>query len=358
VSRRSAPRGQGVLEATLGMMVFVTVLMFGIFFTETLMAQLKVTEASSSTMWDITAGAPGDGFHTWPLDTSPTNTAVSNAQSQGQARYANFDGRVVAANHRTTANWTQVFSTASNMSVRCSQGVGLNYFPNLVTFQLRLQYSDVGGVQCLAQADITHGGLGGKIGNLADTGSGGKAYFNAKTYDARGGAAGGNIHSCSIGRATGGGCGKQMQMMVDDWGMSEGGGTGANTCPVLPFGIPCPNTEYWISTNLIYTATSVMTGTERISDPGRKLVTSVYNSAPGPIWIPFVSSPTSFYMSFMGEEAMFGTVYPTFWASDPWGWTWFWQTTPFLFWPTYAAAYWQGTGHYLGQAALSNRNNP
>jgi hypothetical protein len=315
-----------------------------------------VTEAASSTMWDVTAGAPGEGFHTWPVDTSPTGTAVALAQTQGQARYASFDGRVVATTRRTTATWAQVFTTAKNLKVECSVGAGLNYFPTLAMPQMRLAYAEVGGVQCSARADIANGGLGGKIGNFLDTGSGGKAYFKPQAYAAQGAAAGGTIRTCAMGRSSGGTCPKQLKMMVDDWGLSEGGGTGANACPVLIWGIPCPNMEYWMSTNLVYQATSIIWGTESLSDPGYNLVRTMYNRAPPPIWIPFISSPTSFYLSFVGEELLFQTITP--WATDPVGWSWVWQTTPFVIWPTYAAAYAQSSGHYLGQPTGSTPAMP
>ena len=56
-------RGQAVLEMSLGALLFVTVLLFGIHYAEVTFTQMKVTEAASSTMWDVTAGK----MHHWDL---------------------------------------------------------------------------------------------------------------------------------------------------------------------------------------------------------------------------------------------------------------------------------------------------
>ena len=329
-------RGQAVVELALGSMVFVTVLLFGIHFSEVVVTQMKLTEASSSAMWDITAGR----MHTWPLDTSPSNGAVNLARVQANSRYRNFDGRVVAPSVRPTPSLTQVLTSADNLRVDCRRGAGLGSFP---TFLMRLQYSlvfqDVDGAWCNAEADVRHGGVIRVMQYLEDA----QGFFRARQYDGRGAGAGGVYHSCAMGRARGGACPQRMSMMIDDWGMSNGRGDEAAMCPVIIWGIPCPNIPYWGSTNLVYQATSIPAGVQSGAD--RTLLLAVYNTAP--FWIPFISSPTSFYMTFVGEELLFNGVTP--WATDPIGWSWVWQTTPFAFWPTYAVAWNASSGCYLGQ---------
>ncbi len=333
---KRAPRGQAITELALGSIVFVTVLLFGIHFSETVVTQMKVTEAGASTMWDVTAGS----MHTWPLNTGPTGTAISTAVANSN-RYRNFDGRVVAASVRPTPSLTQVLTSADNMSVQCQQGAGLDYFPTLLMrLPFSLVFRDVRGVECTAQADVRHGGVM-RVFNFLDDANG---FFKERQFAGRGAGAGGVYHTCAIGRAQFGNCRQPMRMVIDDWGMSNGGGAEAMMCPVLPFGIPCPNLPYWASTNFVYQAISIPAGVQSGAD--RNLITRVYNRAPPPMWIPFISSPTSFYMTFVGEELGFMGFTP--WASDPIGWSWVWQTTPFLFWPTYAAAYAASSGCYLG----------
>jgi len=326
-------------------MVFVTILLFGIHFSEVVVTQMKVTEAGASPMWDATAGR----MHTWPLDISPQPGVINTAMAQANARYGNFDGRVVAASRRPTPSLTQVLTSADGMNVQCNPGGAAGYFPTALMPQFRLVYRDNNGMQCLAQADVRHGGVIRVMQYLEDS----AGFFRARQFDGRGAGAAGVYHTCSMGRARFGTCPQRNTMMLDDWGMSNGGGAEATMCPVIIWGIPCPNLPYWGSTNIVYQATSIPWGVQSGAD--RTLVQAVYGIAP--FWIPFISSPTSFYMTFVGEELGFMGITP--WATDPIGWSWVWQTTPFLFWPTYAAAYASSSGCYLGQPCnASNANRP
>src|SRR3989442_986598 len=99
---------------------------------------------------------------------------------------------------------------------------------------------------------------------------------------------------------------------------------------------------------------SALCGVQSGSDA--RLIRWVYGTTPFPPWIPIVSSPTSFYLSFTGEDTGFMTMIP--WGTDNGWFSWFWQTSPFLMWPTYGAAYAQSSGHYLGQPTSSDRFNP
>src|SRR5438270_8904900 len=113
----------------LGMLVFTTILLFAIHFTEVMMLQMKVTEAGASTMWDATAGQ----MHSWGLvpSTAETDSSVSTAVTLGNARYQNFDGRVASSQRRMTPTVTQVLTSANNMQIQCNVGAGLDYFPTI-----------------------------------------------------------------------------------------------------------------------------------------------------------------------------------------------------------------------------------
>ncbi|MBS1150350.1 MAG: putative pilus biosis operon protein, partial [Myxococcaceae bacterium] len=54
--RKSNPRGQAIVESVLGILVFISVLMFGLHFADVTFTQMKVTEAAQSAVWDSTAG--------------------------------------------------------------------------------------------------------------------------------------------------------------------------------------------------------------------------------------------------------------------------------------------------------------
>ena len=89
-ARRAARgRGQSTVEMALGLMVFVTVLVFGMHFAEVGFLSIKVQEASAGALWDTTARR----MHTLPKDFAPLQTAMDQAGAQAQQRYQDFDGR-------------------------------------------------------------------------------------------------------------------------------------------------------------------------------------------------------------------------------------------------------------------------
>lgn len=91
LSRRRA-RGQAVVELVLGLIVFVTILIFAIHFAEVGYLSVKVTEAAHSAIFDAT----GYKLHKWPRDTSPASSAASRAGNDAQSRYQDFDSRTKA----------------------------------------------------------------------------------------------------------------------------------------------------------------------------------------------------------------------------------------------------------------------
>ena len=56
MSLRAPRRGQAIVEATLGILVFISVLLFGLHFAEITFTQMKVTEAAQAAIWDSTSG--------------------------------------------------------------------------------------------------------------------------------------------------------------------------------------------------------------------------------------------------------------------------------------------------------------
>jgi len=230
-------------------------------------------------------------------------------------------------------------------------------------------YEDNDGMTCRSEAWIDTGGIS-KIGTFLE---GADGFFN-KRGDAshkQSVTATNGYHVCGLNKSgsVNGRCLDEFAMLIDDWGLASGG-TEEEVCPVMPYGLPCGNTNYWRSGWLGYTANSAIHGTTSGADyrllqgvvgrpfwPGGSLVASL---APG--------NPTSFYMAFCGEDvaAASGSVFGLlctglFTQFTPWhgdGSWWLWQTTPFAMWFTYAGA-WAGRSQcYLGQDCGSTANSP
>jgi len=165
-------------------------------------------------------------------------------------------------------------------------------------------------------------------------------------------------HICAVNKANGlnGPCRGEFAGLIDDWGMASGGNE-AGTCPVVPYGIPCFgfNTNFWTSAMLMYQLNAVL-GTQNRAEYA---MASLVNRPPVWAWpgIPLLpGNPTSFYLSFYGEQTQFIGFTP--WAGDIS--LWFWWTTPAgLYFPSYTVAYVASKGFYLGKdAAVSTIQNP
>src|SRR5437764_88345 len=109
------------------MLVFVTVLMFGVYFGEISVMNMKVSEASNAALWDISAEKVHDYSGLFKSQDIGSKAGLDgNLASQ---RYRNFDGRT-AANWPSVApnggTFTGAFTQANGMSVQCSTG-GPNY---------------------------------------------------------------------------------------------------------------------------------------------------------------------------------------------------------------------------------------
>jgi len=335
--RRAQRRGQATVETALGLIVFITVLIFGIHFAELTVMQMKVTEAAASAVWDSTQGQ----MHSLPFSYSEVNGSVGTAQASAQARYSDFDGRRAVTRG---AGPSEVFTRGSGMQVTCGVGAGLPaYTLGVAPIPLfgTVVYRDNGGMSCSAEARTQAFGFGPFL-----EGAGGFFQASQKT----GTAMNSGMKVCAVGRPSGlnGACRGRFSMLIDDWGLANGsalGGTEGSICPSLPFGFPCVgmNMPYWTLVNSIYTPWSLMFGGQNGADAN--LLRAAMGSLPPTIWIPIVASPTSFHMSFYGEQTLHMGWTP--WVGDGGGW--YWQTSPHLWFPTYMAAYLSREKCYLGK---------
>ena len=360
------PRGQAVVETALGMLVFVTVLVLGIHFAEVTVFEMKMTEATASAVWDSTSGQ----MHVIPRLTgnfTDVRNRVNFAQARANARYGtDFDGRTVT----NGAAPRQVYTTANGMRVTCRTGVGMSSPRGTELLLLRPHqwsiYDDNDGMGCVTQGDIRVGGAANIGAFLEDS----QGFFSqgtsARQREGRA-LSSGNYRVCGLNRPQGfnGPCRGEAQMLIDDWGMAEGGQE-EEACPVYPMGLPCigVNYNYWMAGFTMYTLSSAMFMTQNRAD--YNIVSRIVSRPPAWAWngIPFVpGNPTSFYMSFCGENPALPTCTSAFTVLAPWmgdGSWWIWMTTPFgLFFPTYTISWAGASGCYLGKnCSASTPSNP
>lgn len=322
-SNRRAPRGQATTELALGLLVFVTVLIFGIHFAEMGYLSVKVTEATHSALLDAT----GHQLHRWPMNSKPAKAAAARAGQEAAERYRDFDSRTASNNG---SSLSQVFTTIEGLEVECSTGDGPSHQP--FPLLLSAAYSDVGGMSCRAQANIKPLGAYSVPEQFVE-GQGG--FFKARHYVPK------DIPVCGIGRARGGTCPGRLSMMLDDWGLS--GDRESGVCMIIPdVPIPCPtNVPFWTMAASAFLVNGAGQGTA-----GSAMASGVVGSMPLPF---FYGGENMFWMSSSGEQLAF--VQPLF--NEMFS-PRVWPTTPGLV-PgglggiPYTAAYIQRRGCFLGQ---------
>lgn len=260
-------RGQSTTEMALGMLVFVTVLVFGIHFAEVGYLSLKVQEAAASALWDSTSAK----MHSLPGDFSDLQNLI-DGNRPGQlatSRYRDFDGRTSKSGGRAPV---QVFTSAGGLEVTCEAASGISFSDNGATAGV---YANVGGMRCSSRAvlsptrDLTK--------SFLDQGPG--SFFEVPHY------AVGTIPVCGTGRARGGTCAGGFGILLDDWGLA--GGDEGGECLLLQ-GANCANKPYYDSAKKVYDSYNTVTGASE------NLARSIVGSAP--------IDPGKFWMSFKGES--------------------------------------------------------
>ncbi|NPC81553.1 hypothetical protein HPC49_25425, partial [Pyxidicoccus fallax] len=111
--RSRAARGQSLVETALGLMVFVTILVFGIYFAEVGALSLKVQEAANFALWDAT----GRVLHDPAEGQWGRRGAVADTEQEATTRYRDFDGRERMGD--TGMPIQQAIARAQPIQVRC-----------------------------------------------------------------------------------------------------------------------------------------------------------------------------------------------------------------------------------------------
>ncbi len=284
-NRRRGTRGQAAVEAGLGILVMVTVIVFGIHFAEISYLSIKVPEAAASAMWDATAyrhnrmGAS--------IDMGPRGNAVTNARNSAQNRYGDLDGRT----SKTGGTVTQAFTRTSGVTVQCAEDAAA------APLALHAEVNSVlgggmGGVACRAETTLNLI----NIGKFHDSGDG-----NFRVDHVAQGRT--DYKICSSGRAWSGSgngnCGGEMFMLLGDWGLTDG--SEAAEC-VLGTG-PCANSGYYEAVNELFSNHGAGSGAA-----GTALAAAV--------GLPPMIDENQFFMSFRGEESGFMETVPGSHAGD------------------------------------------
>ncbi|MFN0062389.1 MAG: TadE family protein [Myxococcaceae bacterium] len=132
---RNIGRGQALVEAALGTLVLVTVLVFAIAFGEVVYVALKLQEGAASAMWDSTARRHhrprlnGLGAIS-PLGgglAGQTNAASAASAADATQRYSDLDGRSSVTGGNVSYVFTQVIS--GSVQVTCDIDADISHRP-------------------------------------------------------------------------------------------------------------------------------------------------------------------------------------------------------------------------------------
>jgi hypothetical protein len=278
-TRATARRGQALVETALGLMVFVTLLMFGIYFAEVGALTLKVQEAANFALWEAT----GHVQHNPQAGEFQRRNAVAEAASEANRRYRDFDGRSSQGGGARTIQLA--IARATPLEVRCEADL-----PGGDPLIAGIRPSDAatgGGAAALAQAMNTQvPGMAcsassslraARIGRFLEP-----AFF--KVSHRRASAL---FTVCAAGRASDGSCGGRFSLLLDDWGLA--GVTEGRSCALnINNARNCQNLDYHDWVERVYTRNGGG------GNAGSALASATRASVS--------NNEDQFFMSFRGEE--------------------------------------------------------
>jgi hypothetical protein len=239
--RSRQERGQSLVETSLALMVFVTILVFGIYFAEVGALTLKVQEAANFAMWDAT----GRVLHNPAGGDWGRRGVVADAEAEAAARYVDFDGRERMGG--TGMPIQQAIARAQAIQVDCRPALAgrVEGLPPS-SAEVSPGVSPLGdamsvgteGMSCTASSRMR----GSRVGRFMEERFQ-EAHRRAATV----------FTVCAAGRATNGRCTGRFSMLLDDWGLS--GVAEGRACPLsINTGAECANVDYYRWTERIYRA--------------------------------------------------------------------------------------------------------
>lgn len=220
------PRGQSVVETALFLLLFVTVLTFGLHFAELGWLSLKTVEAANSALWDTTSKRMHD---VTAGDFTLYRRAIAQAGPEATARYRDFDGR---ASVERPGDVVAVFTRTQPMEVRCENPDGDAFVTVKAMDLMQAAYAPLEtGMSCTARAVIT----GYRFPAwLLQKDAGGFFKEGQRRRD---------FGVCAAGR-NGARCKGRFSIALDDWGFS--GPKERRECALAPDGQrTCANQGYF-----------------------------------------------------------------------------------------------------------------
>jgi hypothetical protein len=236
-SRSRAARGQSLVETALGLMVFVTILVFGIYFAEVGALTLEVQEAANFALWDAT----GRVLHDPEAGQWGRRAVVDDARDEAAARYADFDGRERMGG--TGMPIQQAIARAMPIQVQCDAALAAGV-PGLSPAEAgpaldAAMAVGTQGMSCTASSRLR----AMRVGRFMED-----SFF--KESHRRAAAA---FTVCAAGRASDGACTGRFSLLLDDWGLS--GVQEGHASPLsIDSGAPCANRDYYLWTERIFRA--------------------------------------------------------------------------------------------------------
>ena len=269
--------GQAMTELMLGLLVFVTVLLFGIHFAELGFLSTKVHEAQAAALWDSTAYRSYQ-FGVW---SDSSRIAAVGAQVNAGNRYADWDGRSSVTNTFPTLALTK----AEPMTINCQGNPGVQYPLAL----LAPSFGEAGGVSCGAEGDTN----GFRIPNAFAEGANG--FFRA-SHSPR---PNNPMHVCGSGRPSGNTCPGQLAVLLGDYALTDN--SEARECELAtssPAG--CTNGNFYSLTKRTFDKSMRLTAGWAEGWTGRPeaWTRNIVSGVPG-------GRVTGFFLSFRGEESSF-----------------------------------------------------
>jgi len=222
---RAARHGQATVELALGLLVFVTVLLFGIHFAEVGWLSLKVQEAGAWAVWESTGPRTQDlaGNNLNPLNQT---LSAGGLEQQTTTRYQDFNGL-------SSATGAPIIGAAlvrgSSLRASCAADRTLRFAP---TRTARAIYFDEGGLSCQVVARLDAIRIPSAFAQKAEGG-----FFQADHGVAA------PYFFCAVGGRSGGTCRGRLSILTNDWGLA-GDAPGDNQSASCRIGNPCTNTPY------------------------------------------------------------------------------------------------------------------
>lgn len=292
-------RGQAVTELALLLLVFVTVLVFGIHFAEVHALAIRAQEAAQAAVFDTTAVKMHD-THTGNWDLAK-NVAIATAAPAAAENYADREGRH-AAPARRSADW--VFTRAGEIEIDCQPDPGIVLSPAKTGDRSPLGRS-------LPKGDTAMGCNAGLVVRgiripLAFADQGPSGFFKKSHLDPL------DYALCAAG--TGAGCRGRFVVLLDDWGFS--GPKEALECPLqVEGGGECANRGYWHMVKRAFEEQVALEG-GGIRPAGTALAKHTTGDSP--------IDENHFYMSFRGldpaqfTDSVAESHHDVKWETTPW----------------------------------------